>query len=598
MEKIVCDILIAGASVGGVAAAIAAASSGADIWLIEETNWPGGQLTAQGVSTPDENSYIETFGATRSYASFREQVRAYYKNNFQLSEQGSESEYFNPGNCWVSRLSFEPKAAVNILSSWLQQFERNGNLHIVYGARLCSVEMSSNGNRLDNLLVENAHGEILQFFPSMVLDSTDTGEILSLCDKEGIWWYVGAESREETGEPDAPTEPRPDWVQPFTFPFAIEWSPETVSSNLIPAPIDYLELQKLQNYHIKHGAITGIFQGAMPWWRYRRILDSTNFDDAAIPHDVAMINTAGNDYYGGNILGSNAGDAKKRQETLDRARRASLGYLYWLQNECPREENPSSRGYPEFRLRKDCFDTPDGCSIRPYIRESRRIRSLRPILEQEIVVKDFTGRDCIGDRSRSVFMPDSIGIGHYALDIHPNGHGEPNAYVATRPFQIPLGALISKKWENILPASKNLGVTHLTNGAYRLHPIEWNIGESAGQLVIFCLQNRLAPREVYERVGVRRKFQEELLRNGLPLHWLVDVPIDHPSFLSVQMISLRGVKTGNENDLLFLPDEAVSAEDWFEWNWALNIRYEPIEGDMTRGKAIQLLKDELAFSEA
>ena len=34
--------------------------------------------------------------------------------------------------------------------------------------------------------------------------------------------------------------------------------------------------------------------------------------------------------------------------------------------------------------------------------------------------------------------------------------------------------------ENLLPAGKNIGTTHITNGCYRLHPVEWNIGEVAG----------------------------------------------------------------------------------------------------------------------
>ena len=52
----------------------------------------------------------------------------------------------------------------------------------------------------------------------------------------------------------------------------------------------------------------------------------------------------------------------------------------------------------------------------------------------------------------------------------------------TRPFQIPLGALLPIRVENLLPACKNLGVTHITNGAYRLHPVEWNTGEAAGMI--------------------------------------------------------------------------------------------------------------------
>src|SRR5690606_39469674 len=51
------------------------------------------------------------------------------------------------------------------------------------------------------------------------------------------------------------------------------------------------------------------------------------------------------------------------------------------------------------------------------------------------------------------------------------------------PFEIPLGALIPKRMENLLPANKNIGTTHVTNGCYRLHPVEWSIGEAVGLLV-------------------------------------------------------------------------------------------------------------------
>jgi len=298
-----------------------------------------------------------------------------------------------------------------------------------------------------------------------------------------------------------------------------------------------------------------------------------------------MINTGSNDYQGGNVLGANAGGEADIAATLARARRVSLGYVHWLQTECPREPDdlaacpepglmPNAqrltpdKGYPEFRLRRDIFDTPDGCALQPYIRESRRIRSLRPILEQEIVVRDFSGRVCRGDSARAAFMPDSVGVGHYALDIHPNGHGEPNAYVATRPFQIPLGALIPVRLRNLLPACKNIGTTHLTNGAYRLHPIEWNIGEAAGLLAAFCLRRRVLPRDVHADTNLRRDFQTSLLQNGIPLHWYVDVPLEHPAFFAVQKLASTGLPLGSEADLLFRPDAPIAAEDWRAWRAA------------------------------
>src|SRR5206468_9538617 len=64
--------------------------------------------------------------------------------------------------------------------------------------------------------------------------------------------------------------------------------------------------------------------------------------------------------------------------------------------------------------------------------------------------------------------------------LHPSSGGDNYIDVSSLPFQIPLGSLIPKRVENLLPACKNLGTTHITNGCYRLHPVEWNIGESAG----------------------------------------------------------------------------------------------------------------------
>ena len=59
-----CEILIAGGGTGGVAAALAAARSGRRVVLLEETDWLGGQMTAQGVSALDEHEHIESFGGT------------------------------------------------------------------------------------------------------------------------------------------------------------------------------------------------------------------------------------------------------------------------------------------------------------------------------------------------------------------------------------------------------------------------------------------------------------------------------------------------------------------------------------------------------
>ncbi|PZG23652.1 hypothetical protein C1J01_00010 [Nonomuraea aridisoli] len=69
-----------------------------------------------------------------------------------------------------------------------------------------------------------------------------------------------------------------------------------------------------------------------------------------------------------------------------------------------------------------------------------------------------------------------------------------------------------------LPANKNIGTTHIANGAYRLHPVEWSIGEAAGALAAYCLDSGRTPAQV-RRDDVRR-FQDLLSGAlGVPLAW-------------------------------------------------------------------------------
>jgi hypothetical protein len=87
------------------------------------------------------------------------------------------------------------------------------------------------------------------------------------------------------------------------------------------------------------------------------------------------------------------------------------------------------------------------------------------------------------------------------------------------PFQIPLGALLPVRMENLLPACKNLGVTHLSNGCYRLHPVEWNIGEASGALAAYCLAKQLKPKQVRADAARLGEYQKILRDLGVELEW-------------------------------------------------------------------------------
>ena len=129
---------------------------------------------------------------------------------------------------------------------------------------------------------------------------------------------------------------------------------------------------------------------------------------------------------------------------------------------------------------------------------------------------------------------DSVGVGWYPIDIHRAGPDDVGISCRTRPFQIPLGALIPIRVRNLIAAAKNIGTTHITNGCFRLHPVEWNIGEAAGALAAFCLQHGRLPDAVYRDTELRRAFQQGLLADGIPLTWTLDTSVGDRKFAERQ----------------------------------------------------------------
>ena len=162
----------------------------------------------------------------------------------------------------------------------------------------------------------------------------------------------------------------------------------------------------------------------------------------------------------------------------------------------------------------------------PYIRESRRIQARFTVKEQHVsTTARMLETGATKETVRAAVFSDSVGVGAYRIDLHPSTSGRNYLDLSSLPFQIPLGSLIPKRVENLLAAGKNIGVTHITNGCYRLHPVEWNIGEAAGTLAAFCLQRKQSPRSVHSKVNLMHDFQKQLRSDGFELEWTLAI---HP----------------------------------------------------------------------
>ena len=553
-----CDILVVGGGTGGVAAALAAARAGRQVVLLEETDWLGGQLTSQGVSALDEHEYIETFGGTASYMELREMLRNYY---CAQSDEAGRYPAFNPGQCWVTRLAFEPRAALQVVERMLQPHVLSGRLKVHLRSKAVAAEVK--GDLIVAVVAMDLDdASLIRFRPQLVIDSTELGDVLPLCGAEHV---VGAETSAETGEPQAqPLEPKLHCVQSCTYTFACELRDEG-ENHVIPRPERFGHYRITQPYTLRievHGGeIYGESSGWLDYsifdtlpgtkgglWTYRRLLDRSLFQ-GSVAHDLTMFNWPSNDYRDCSLLQGSAHDLAR---ALQDAKRVSLGFLHWLQTEAPASR--SRLGAPEIRLRPDVMGSADGLSKFPYIRESRRIRALKTIVEQEVSADHQPG-------PRAAFFSDSVGVGWYPIDIHRSGPDDVGASCRTRPFQIPLGALLPQRVGNLIAGAKNIGTTHITNGCFRLHPIEWNVGEAAGTLAAMAMELGVAPASVHRDADLMRRLQRRLLEAGVPIAWLIDVGNDDPLFVGSQLLFMRGaLATGT--DLRFDPAAALSPQEW------------------------------------
>src|SRR5439155_8926372 len=76
-------------------------------------------------------------------------------------------------------------------------------------------------------------------------------------------------------------------------------------------------------------------------WRFRRIVDRTQFEDGAYASDVTVVNWPQIDYWLGPIVGVGPDEAATN---LERCRQLSLSFLHWMQTEAPRHDG--GHGYP------------------------------------------------------------------------------------------------------------------------------------------------------------------------------------------------------------------------------------------------------------
>ncbi|NED94901.1 FAD-dependent oxidoreductase [Phytoactinopolyspora alkaliphila] len=560
------DVAVIGGGLGGIAAALAACETGARVVLTEATDRLGGQITTQAVSALDEHPLVETTGVTRSYRRLRDGIRARYAAQLAglpgVDDVVRREAAANPGGGWVSRLCFEPAVAEAVIADLLAPHVESGRLVTHRGVaptacamsadRIRAVDLAPAAGEISVIGTEPPPAAVLRVRAAVVVDATELGDLLPLA---GAPWVTGAEARADTGEPHATAGgPEPTRTQSLTWCAALTLAAQP--GQPVPEPGGYARWRETQPFtlevpdHLGRPRPFRVFTdgpgGLPPFWTYRRIRAAATVGGP----ETVLLNWASHDYVDRDLVGA---DGAGRKVIADEARRLTLSFVRWLQTEVPRDDG-DGHGYPEIQLASQALGTDDGLAAAPYVRESRRLLARSRVVEQEM------SADCVPS-VRALPRLDAVGVGWYHLDLHARVGDSTGMYAESRPFTVPFSAMVARSPVNLVAAAKNIGTTHITNGAYRVHHVEWAIGEAAGVAAARCAMNGMAASAVADDPPAIAALQLDLARRGAPSAWATDVDSDDPLFAGLQMLAVYALAAGARTDDLDLGPTRATGPD-------------------------------------
>ncbi|GAB4187466.1 MAG: FAD-dependent oxidoreductase [Coleofasciculaceae cyanobacterium] len=429
-----------------------------------------------------------------------------------------------------------------------------------------------------------------------VVDATETGELIALAD---VPYRLGVDPRSYL-EPSSSSATGDQYcTQGFTYTFAMEATKEP-QTHQMPSfypqyqPYYSYELKRLADF----GLVFTYRRIWSPQEGEATKFGGISFT-APVPGDISMQNwTWGNDYRPGTSqdnliytreqlqsmgqLSPGGWMGGLRTETLRKGEENALGYFYWLVEGTTDSQLGAGvkKPHPNNKFLSG-LDSPmgtvHGLSKYPYMREGRRIigrpsyahpegfmvwelditrnpfkedyyrQTLSPEtyrslwatlagLEAIPVIRGEIAPEQVKRRARSSIFPDSVGIGHYAIDFHPcmtqsppeapgnterEGERRGALNAPAYPFQIPLRAMIPQKIDNMLIAGKSIATSHIAAAAYRVHSFEWSSGAAAGTTAAFALEKGIAPYTLVDELPRPEPqltaLQQRLEKNGNPI---------------------------------------------------------------------------------
>lgn len=515
-EVLKYEIVILGATPGGLATAITAARLGRKVAVLEPHNHIGG-MTASGLGKSDVEQKEFIGGLFREFTT---RIYQYYQSKFEPDSEDlklSREGYY-----------FEPSVAEKILNEMVAE---TGNINVFTGHELQDVIVEN--NCIKRIHASKSDGSTKVYSAEVFVDATYEGDLYA---GAGADYRLGREGRSEFNEPHAgvifydyekgkilpgSTGEADNGVQAYTYRYCLNTDPE--NSYVLQSPPENYDRNLYTPYSddLKEGRLSAPAEFHEGWGYYPehfdtlvRALSVTDLPNSKVdantnPRPLAFpfpeVNT-----------GYIEGDSETRKKICDRHREIALGLIWFLQNdkEVPKKHRKMAQGY-NFPL--DEFTDNNHFPFQLYIREGRRLKGEYTLTEHDVAITD--------ENPEFFHHHDTIAMGEFPIDSFPvHKKSDENKTVLegylgmlahlTRPYEIPYRVMIPQKIDGlIVPVA--LSATHVAYCSIRMEPTWMSLGQAAGVAAHVCIQENEEPRDVnISQVQKILKEQGQVIENS------------------------------------------------------------------------------------
>lgn len=563
METLHYDIVVVGATPGGIACAVRSAREGLQVLLANPRDHVGGVMTS-GLSGLDTQY---TGRRCEIYSEFCDGLLNHYRSHY-----GEDSDQYKtclrraPTQFWIDemntwardderpvegadgghygRIHYEPHVAESVLTRLL---DREDRVTLLAGCFPKSVIRT--GQTVAGVILGFHHRpEIIQAEAEVFVDATSEADLAFLA---GVPYHIGRESRSKYGERHAG---KIFMGLEFAKVGTSGYPQDAVLGKLNLIPYDACTTEVI-------AGSTGAGDSRVQAYNYRlccscdpknRVLPKkpdnynrniflamrsrwglgTPLPNRKMKWNAANLPGGADDYPDGNWV--------KRQAIERRHRDHALGFLYFLQNDeaVPEDFREEAK---RWGLAADEFTDNDNFPYEMYVREARRIVGRYVFTEHDATLAPGL--------QRTPIHYDSIAIAEHPMDSHsvsfearPGSRRDGKILLSemTRPSQVPFRTLLPQDIDNLM-VTGGLSASHVGWGTLRVEPVFMHVGESAGYAAALALEQGCAPARLN-----RAQLQRKLVENGIMISFFNDFDMGTPKewVAAVQYFGSKGFFNG------------------------------------------------------